>query len=346
MDTKTATLSDVAAHAGVSPMTVSRVINGEQNVRSETREKVQKSIDALTYRPNLSARALAGSRSYKLVLLYGNPSAFYLSELLVGALEEISDLGHQLLVHKISDTATQDEIKERLTALLGAYDGVIVPPPLSDYQTVRKFLKSNDIPAILLSGDEGKGRSQKICIDDYKAAKEITEYLLGLGHKRIAFIKGNPNQHASAERLRGYEKALTENGVNREKSWVAPGQFTYASGVKAGERLLSLSEPPTAVFASNDDMAAAVLAVAASKGIKVPEELSVVGFDDSPLASSVFPRLTTVRQPLTQMARSAVNSLIELIRKSPDPSAPKRLTMSYQIIFGDSTTSAPGSKAP
>ena len=340
MKEKAATLNDVADRAGVSPMTVSRVINGESNVRDVTRERVLESVKALNYKPNISARALAGAKSYKVALLYGNPSAFYLSELLVGALEEISKHGHQLLVHKVAEAATGDAVVERLSPLVGEYDGVIVPPPYSDYALVRDFLNENDIPAIFLSSVEGNGRSRKICIDDYRAAKEITQHLIDLGHRRIAHIKGNPNQFSSAERLRGYTDAMKEAGLACEDDLIAPGLFTYSSGLEATEAFLALPTPPSAVFAANDDMAAATLALAASRGVAVPEQLSVVGFDDSPLASSVFPRLTTVRQPLFDMAAAAVDSLIDLVSKNPRPPSEdeRRTLMAYQIVHGDSTS--------
>lgn len=330
-------LSDVARHAGVSAMTVSRVINGEASVRESTKERVLESISALNYRPNLSARALAGNRAYRVALLYGNPSAFYLSQLLVGALEEISQHGHQLLVQKVSESGSHEKVREGLAGLAGAYDGVIVPPPLSDFPQVREFLVEQDMPAVYLSGLTGGGRSRRISVDDFAAAKEMTSYLLGLGHRRIGFIKGNPNQFATKERLRGYKAALADHSVPYDAKLVAPGAFTYASGLKAAGKILS-GDPPTAIFASNDDMAAAALAVASSRGLKVPQDISIAGFDDSPLASAVFPRLTTVRQPLDTMAAQAVNTLIDLIRK-PNTSAAEKargLEIPYKMIIGES----------
>ncbi len=342
---KTVKLSDVARHAGVSPMTVSRVINGEANVRSSTKERVLESVAALNYKPNLSARALAGNRAYKVALLYGNPSAFYLSELLVGALEEISRHGHQLLVQKVSESASEEKVEDSLSSLIGEYDGVIVPPPLSDYASVRDFLLENDIPAVFLSGLSGSGRNRKICIDDYAAAKEITDYLIELGHERIGFIKGNPNQFSTGERLRGYKDALAAHGLAFDKKLIVRGLFTYDSGLKAARKLLAMAPRPTAIFASNDDMAAACLAVAASEGLKVPTNLSVVGFDDSPLASAVFPRLTTVKQPLAEMAAGAINSLLDLIGSAQVVGANQSelVKMKYKIVLGASTSAPPAS---
>jgi LacI family transcriptional regulator len=179
-----------------------------------------------------------------------------------------------------------------------------------------------------------------VCIDDYAASKEITEHLIELGHERVGFIKGNPNQYSTGERLRGYKDALAAHGLVFDKNLIARGLFTYDSGLKAARKLLDVDPRPTAVFASNDDMAAACLAVAASEGLKVPTDLSVVGFDDSPLASAVFPRLTTVKQPLDKMAAGAINSLLDLIGSSRGAAANESelVKMRYKIVLGASTS--------
>lgn len=339
MKEKLPTISDVARHAGVSSMTVSRVINGENNVREATRTSVLKSIETLNYIPNVSARALAGNRLFKFALLYANPSAFYLSELLVAALEAISLRGHQLLVHKVSDIDSDHSVEDQLSTLIGRFEGVIVPPPMSDFASVREFLVKRDLPAVFLSGKEGYGRSRRVCIDDYSAAREITEHLIALGHERIGLIKGHPNQFSSEERLRGYKEGLRDAGIKFDKTLVAQGYFTYDSGLKAAKALLSRSAKPTAIFASNDDMAAATLAVAISSGLRVPTDLSVAGFDDSPVASTVFPRLTTVKQPLSEMAAAAVDSLIQLAsgKQGRHIEQTSPTISDYKIVKGGST---------
>lgn len=319
-------------------MTVSRVINCEPNVTKKKIDQVMLSIEALDYKPNLSARALAGNRIFKIALLYANPSAFYLSELLVGALEEISHQGHQLLVHKIPQTDSEKKVRNNLSRLVGQYDGVIVPAPLGDYKTVRSFLNEKDIPAIYLSGLEVSGRSLKICIDDYAAVKDVLFKLIALGHTRIGIIKGNPNQHSTNERLRAYIDALKDSGIPYNKDFIASGLYTYESGHRAATQLLTGRNIPTAIFASNDDMAAATMAVAASLGFKVPDDLSVVGFDDSPLASALVPRLTTIKQPISEMAGEAIRRIVTLINLlDADQTANLQpLIMDYEIIFGES----------
>ncbi len=337
---KKATLGDVARHAGVSPMTVSRVINHQSNVRSDTKERVLKTIEKLNYTPNVSARTLAGNRARRFALLYFNPSTFYLSELLVGALEETSRDGHQLLVHKIDENDLAENARAIFHSLAEQYDGLIVPPPLSDSDVVRATLRRLRAPAVFLSGEGDQAGAATIRIDDYQAAFDLTQYLIGLGHRRIGFIKGDPNQAATVERLRGFQDAMAGAGLTVNRNHLAAGRFTYKSGLAAAEKLLTANPAPTAIFASNDDMAAAVMAVAAAKDLTVPARLSIAGFDDSPIADAVHPRLTTVKQPLGDMAAGAVRALAQLAAAAPamKPVAPEVIVMKHEIVRGKSTS--------
>lgn len=339
MRKKLPTIADVASNAGVSPMTVSRVINGEERVKPATKDLVVRSIKKLGYVPNISARALAGARSFKLGLLYENPSSFYLSGLVVGALEAASERGHQLLLHKMAGSESADAVAKSLDDLLHRFDGVIVPPPISDYPNVRDFIHKQRMAAVMLSGDQGKGRNPKISIDDYAAAAEMTRYLVERGHSRIGFIKGHPNQFSSELRLQGYRDALSEVGLKPNRYLIVQGYFSYQSGLAAAKKLLRRKVPPTAIFASNDDMAAATLGVASSLGIRVPQDLSVAGFDDSPIASSVYPNLTTVKQPLAEMAMQAVYRLAALIDNSRAGTSieNRHVVMPYEIVRRRST---------
>lgn len=336
---KPPTISDVARHAGVSVMTVSRVINGEKNVRDVTKENVRASIRTLHYVPNISARSLAGNRNYKLALLYSNPSAFYLSELLVGALEEIAKHGHQLLVHKFKENNSPQDVSDKLSTLVDMFDGVLIIPPFADSSHVRTFMKNHDFPAVYLSGRNDRGLNRKVCIDDHAAAYEMTNHLIGLGHRDIAFIKGHPNQYSSKERLRGFTDAMEDAGLTVPKRNVAQGYFTYDSGLEAARKLVMRKPgPPTAIFASNDDMAAACLAVCAASGLNSPADVSIAGFDDSPIASCVYPRLTTVKQPLVTMAATALENLVNLVAAPPEErTSARRIVLPYEIIQGQST---------
>ncbi|TCM20506.1 LacI family transcriptional regulator [Novosphingobium sp. PhB165] len=307
-----AKIDDVARLAGVSPMTVSRVINKGANVREETRLKVEAAIAELNYAPSTAARVLAGGEDLRIGLLHSNPSFAYLSEFLVGALDETSAANAQLLVEPCNEEGREAKAVEQL--LRTRIDGVILPPPLSDSPAVLEALKNADVPVVAVATGRAPEWALSVSIDDREAAFTMTHHLATLGHRRIGFITGHPNQTASAERLDGYREALAALYMPFDPALVAQGYFTYRSGLEAAAQLLDLPEAPTAIFASNDDMAAATITMALRRGIEVPRQLTVCGFDDTALAVSVWPELTTIRQPTTEMARKAVQLLISEIR--------------------------------
>jgi LacI family transcriptional regulator len=310
-----ATIHDVARLAGVSPMTVSRVVNGEKNVRDVTRASVLSAVKDLQYAPNAAARSLAGAGGARIGLLYSNPSAAYLSEFLVGALDEASRSGAQLVLEKCEaeDIAAESAAIQRLVK--GGVAAIILPPPLCESVAVIAELKQAGVPAVFVATGRFRGEASCVRIDDFRAAHEMTRYLLDLGHKRIGFLAGHPNQTASAERQFGFETALREANVKLDKSMIAQGYFSYRSGLVAAEKLLSRKTLPTAIFASNDDMAAAVVSVAHRKGLDVPGDLSVVGFDDTAIATTIWPELTTIRQPVAAMAEIALELVVREIRR-------------------------------
>ncbi|MGO9949976.1 MAG: LacI family DNA-binding transcriptional regulator [Steroidobacteraceae bacterium] len=306
------TIADVAAYAGFAPMTVSRVINGENNVRQETREAVQAAIAKLRYLPNLAARTLAGAEQIRIGLLYSNPSAAYLSEFLVGSLEQ-ARLSHvQLVVEKCDSKQHEDEVVRELLAT--GIDGIILPPPLCDSKRIYNVLTKDGALAVAVASASPRAGFLSVRIDDHAAAVAMTRHILSLGHKRIGFIIGNPDQTASAHRLAGYKAALGEVGIAVDKELIVQGLFTYRSGLKAAEQLLSLPNPPTAIFASNDDMGAATVTVAHRLRLDVPKDLTVCGFDDTEFSRSIWPELTTIRQPIADMSRAAVQLLVGKIR--------------------------------
>jgi LacI family transcriptional regulator len=306
------TIADVAAYAGFAPMTVSRVINGENNVRQETREAVQAAIAKLKYSPNLAARTLAGAEQIRIGLLYSNPSAAYLSEFLVGSLEQ-ARLSHvQLVVEKCDSKQHEDEVARELLAT--GVDGIILPPPLCDSKRIHAALTKAGALTVAVASASPRAGLLAVRIDDRAAAAAMTRHILSLGHKRIGFIIGNPDQTASAQRLAGYQAALAEAGIAVEKSLIAQGLFTYRSGLKAAEQLLGVAKPPTAIFASNDDMAAATVAIAHRHHLDVPKDLTVCGFDDTEFSRSIWPELTTIHQPIADMSRAAMQLLVRKIR--------------------------------
>jgi len=326
------TMADVAKLAGVSAMTVSRVMNGKGLVRESTRRKVAEAVAALNYTPNQEARNLAGSKPIRVGFLYSNPSAGYLSEFLVGLLSQSGLNNVQLFVEKCE--AGQHEEEQTRHLIGNGLDGIILPPPLCDSEAVIACVAEAGIPAVVVACGLPDERVGAVSIDDYDAAHHMTRHLIALGHQRIGFVVGHPNQTASGRRLAGYRAAIEEKGADKSEELVVQGMFTYRSGLDAAEHLLALAERPTAIFASNDDMAAAAVAVAHRLGLDVPGDLTVTGFDDTALATTIWPELTTVRQPIAEMAREAVQALVRRVRALRDgaDSSPERVRMDFELV--------------
>lgn len=338
----TVTIDDVAREAGVSAMTVSRVVNREKNVRDRTRDKVLEAIERLNYTPNAAARNLAAGEATHVGLLYSNPSAAYLSQFLVGVLEGARKAGCHLVIEACESEAADEQAEATRRFASTNVEGVILPPPLSESQAVLSELAAAGMPVVTVA--KGMGQVEvplNVRIDDYEAAREITEHLIGLGHRRIGFVKGHPNQVASHERERGFKAALEANGIDPAAAPVEQGYFTFRSGLIAAERLLAREEQPTAIFASNDDMAAAVVSVAHRHRLDVPKDISVVGFDDTALATTVWPELTTVKQPVAEMAEAALELLLGHLRQLRSGSAPDiaERVLEHELILRESTAS-------
>lgn len=332
------TIEDVAREAGVSAMTVSRVMNGAKNVRTATRDAVIAAIEKLNYSPNSAARSLAAGDPMHIGLLYANPSAAYLAQFLIGALHAARSAGVHLVIESCEseDSDEQAEVTRWITT--SDVEGVVLPPPLSESRRIMDELDSHGIPVVTVATGEPREDSLNVRIDDRAAACEMTRYLLDLGHRRIGFIKGHPRHVASGDRYAGFCDALAEAGIDPTEAPVERGFFTYRSGMIAAEKLLADDEPPTAIFASNDDMAAAAVSVARRFGLAVPDDLSVVGFDDTALATSVWPELTTVKQPIAAMAEAALELLIADLR-GRETGARRRFTervLSHALIIRDS----------
>lgn len=327
---RSTTIKDVADLAGVSPMTVSRVINGGDRVRRETRERVEAAIAQLNYAPNPAARTLAVGDDTRIAMLYANPSAFYLSEFLMGSLDQASRLNVLLAVEQYSGQMACDQfIRQLLRDRIG---GIVLPPPLSDSDEMIDALQACGIQVVAVASARVRDGMPTVRIDDTTAAREMTRHILAMGHRRIGFIKGNPELSASDARFAGYCAALADADVPFDPDLVAQGHFTYRSGRDAADRILDLPHPPTAIFASNDDMAAATIATAHGRGLDVPGDLTVCGFDDTQLATTIWPELTTIRQPISDMARQAVNLLVGLIRNRAAPAITRDVLLDYELV--------------
>ncbi len=337
------TILDVARHAGVSPMTASRVINKHPYVGEALREKVVASVKALGYRPNLAGRSLRTSSSALIGVLYSNPSAAYLNQFMLGILEQSSLSGSQSLVEKCGGIRSQRAATQRL--LDAGVDGVILPPPLCDSQETIAELEDRNIPVVAVATAAPLKHVPAVRIDDYQGARAMTQYLLGLGHRRIGFIKGDPQHTPSALRAAAFFDAMAEAGMEVADELVVPGMFTYQSGLAAAQKLLQLPQRPTAIFSSNDDMAAAAIAIAYGMGLRVPEDLTITGFDDTPVATTVWPELTTIHQPVAAMGRAAVALIINEIRRRRSgggtlAEAPHQL-MKHSLIKRQSSAAPP-----
>lgn len=310
-----ATITDVAKKAGVSMKTVSRVLNNEPNVADKTRAHVKAVASELRYSPNLAARGLATSKSYLIALIYDSASPNYTSHVQLGAIDACREAGYHLVVQPLSlktDSSRQEKVQlvrsvlDRLPV-----DGVILTPPLCDSEAVLETLAELKINSVRISPIT-HGTQPFVGMDDEAAAYQMTQYLLEQGHQKIGLIRGHIDHSATGLRQAGFLRAMKGADLTVSPNLIVQGDFSFESGaIAAGELLnLPIEERPTAIFASNDDMAAATITTAGQLGLKVPEQLSVCGFDDTPLAKVVWPALTTVRQPIYKMGHQAARQLV------------------------------------
>jgi LacI family transcriptional regulator len=325
------TMSDVAAMAGVSQMTVSRVVNGTGRVREGTRNKVDVAMAALRYAPNRAARKLAGSQPVRVGVLYGSRFTGDLGEFLVG-LSSQARLDHVQLLPQACRSAGQETA--RLEHMIASGVEGIVLTPLADPGAAIALLAPSGIPTVTVDCGQLDARVGSIGIDGYQAAYEMTRHLAALGHRRIGFVSGSPDSATAARRLAGHLAAVEETGAERDETLLVPERFSYRCGLDAAERLLGLARRPTAIFAGNDEMAAAAVAVAHRLGLDVPGDLTVTGFGDTLLATAIWPELTTIRQPNAHMARAAVQSLARRVRALRQGGArePEHLCLGYELV--------------
>lgn len=335
-----ATINDVAALARVSIKTVSRVVNDEPNVTAGTRARVLNAVAALRYRPSRSARSLAAQRSFLVGLLYDNPSASYVIGVQTGVLASCRDADYQLLIHPCS--YQRPGLAEEIIGLArqSHLEGLLLTPPLSDLRSLGAALEAAQIPFVRVAPGKRLAPGHGVYTNDRVICRRMTEYLVSLGHRRIGFIAGHPDHEAVARRQLGYRDGLAAGGVDYDPQRIVPGMNSFESGVDCARRLLAGKRRPTAIFAGNDDMAAGAVLVAHELGIGVPEELSIAGFDDIPLARQLWPPLTTIRQPIAEMGRRAADMLLARLRARPEPEATAEEIESV-LVLRESTGPAP-----
>jgi LacI family transcriptional regulator len=337
------TIDDVAHQAGVSRTTVSRVLNNGANVRPVMREKVMQAVAELGFKANVQARALAGRVNGSLALVHQSdldtePNSYYHAALELGALRACANSGFQILTRTVNpDVAkARREIEEMFRD--GRIAGMIVTPPLSDDPLLSMLAQSHGWPIAFVSADPGTSPAgPAFGIDDFAAGRDLARHLIELGHRRFGYIHG-PAGHRSAERrFAGLRQALDEAGLGGESLQEEQGSFTFRSGIEAAERIVAHSPRPTALMCGNDDMAAGALLALHRAGLDIPRDMSVTGFDGTPISEIVWPPLTTVLQPIKQIGHDAASRLIAAIAGDNDAAAPERHHAGHEVIVREST---------
>lgn len=324
------TIDDVARVADVSVTTVWRVLKGNARVRPAAQEAVIRAIALLRFTP--ASPLLHGAPPpMRIGLIRTTESAGYLNAFMVGSLDRVAASTMQLVIEQC-DMAERPAAAARRLAQRGI-DGVVLPPALCDAGELLDMLEQQRMPTVLMAG-QPTGSASTLDIDDFQAAHDMTTHLVRLGHGRIGFIMGCPTRPASRRRYDGYRGALADHGVAVEDDLIAAGSSTYRSGLDAAEVLLDAEAPPTAIFASDDDTAAATISVAHRRGLNVPSDLTVCGFGDSPVATTIWPNITTVRLPTAQMGTIAADLIAAAIAARREGHAPpaERITLPHQLV--------------
>lgn len=304
------TIRDVARHAGVSFKTVSRVINGEPAVRKEMRERVQVAIRELGYQPTLAARQLAGHKSYIISLIAPRVAASYIARIMIATAAECRAVGYHLNMEVIDVAHDRDPVEsDDKVSFSVKPDAVILIPPFADHAGLIGQIESEGLPLVRIAA-VGGGYGTRLAVNDENITVALIEHLLELGHRRIGIVAPASPKLASQTRVLGYRRALLAAGITPDPALEVRGDFTFASGAAAATQLMALPQRPTAIFAASDDMALGVMAEAQRLGYRIPDDLAVAGFDDSPQSRLVYPALTTVFQPIAEMARAAVHAAI------------------------------------
>ncbi|HEY0783863.1 MAG TPA: LacI family DNA-binding transcriptional regulator [Thermoanaerobaculia bacterium] len=330
-----ATIRDVAAQAGVSVATVSRVLNGKEVVREETLRQVRAAAEALRYVPNVAARSLSSQRTQTIGIVLPEVHGEFFSEVIRGIDLAARREGYHILVSGSHSNAR--EMLGVLTAMRGRVDGLVVMAPDLAIASLHEQLPE-DLPLVLLNSHDGDRNA--ITVDNYGGAREMSRHLTSLGHSRIAFIKGPAANADARARLSGFRRALRELGVQDIRSLEWSGDFTEASGHRAAMEIVARSPRPTAIFAANDSMAVGALAALAEAGVAVPREMSVVGFDDIPIARYVRPPLTTMRIDIADLGRRAFAMLQGAI-ESPVVTSGRRDCIPPTLVVRESCRRAP-----
>lgn len=336
-----ATMQDVAERAGVSLKSVSRVINREPHVSARLRAKVDAAIAELDYVPDMAARTLAGSRSFIIGVLFDNPSPNYTMKVQTGVYRACVENQYHLRIDTIETARPDAEVEAQLAAILrhGRCDGFVLTPPITDKTLVLDFLERHQVPYVRIAPDIMQDRAPGVRIDDHAAAALVADHLWSKGHRRFGIVTG-PAEHGAAHlRREGFADRIDALGgtIVAEET----GGFSFEGGIRAGDTMMAAGERPTAIFACNDDSAAGAIVAISRSGLRVPQDVSIVGFDDSWVAKSVWPYLSTIYQPIEEMARTAASMLIEREKREDG----LRL-LDFRLVERDSVAPPPASAPP
>lgn len=322
------TIDDVARAAGVSIRTVSRVLNNSPKVGEETRQAIEAIIKSLDYSPSSRARALASGRSHLIAVVQDDPNAHVIGVLQRGIVEVCSQHGYELVVHPVRSSDPNVALDIEAFVRRSRVDGLIVLPPTSEIAAIPERLSALGAPAIGIASIAVAPYPGMLVSEERAATAELARHFLDLGHRRIAMIEGPPHFRSAQERKEGFLAALTASGVPLEVE-LRPGDYGFDSGLAAAQSLLALERRPTAIFACNDTMAAAVVKTAREAGVSIPDQLSIAGFDDADLASIISPSLTTIRRPLREMAKAATEQLLAMIAEPGARLPPSPVALSF-----------------
>ncbi|KAA9020285.1 MULTISPECIES: LacI family DNA-binding transcriptional regulator [Sphingobium] len=335
------TIRAVAERAGVSAMTVSNVINGAGRAGAATIEAVQAAIADLGYVPNLAARRLAKARATTVGLIYDRRTPF-LDAVLVGSLRATNAHGLQLILRDGEDVARDGAERIAQDLVRSGADALLLVPPFAEQLSGSAALASLGVPLATIATGMAMPDVTTVRIDNHAAMLSITQRVIANGHRRIAYIAGPDPYSVVAARLDGFRAALARHGLSEDAALIVEhGDFDYLSGIAAAQSLLSNPDRPTAIICSSDDLAAGVIAHAQTIGLRLPRDLTVTGFDDTILASRIFPPLTVVRQPVEEMAFRATQCLIAALGKGAEQTIISDELFDHVIVERQSVAAAP-----
>ncbi len=333
---KRSTINDIARLANVSKKTVSRVINDSPFVKAETREKVREIIGKIGFTPDPQARGLAFRRAFLIGMIYDNPSPQYVVSMQQGILDAMRGSSFELVIRPSDRSATNFLEDIRHFVERQKLFGVVLPPSMSEDERLIRLLDELHCPYVRIASLSMGPPETMVVTHDYAGGRSAAGYLADLGHTQIAHISGPATFRSAHERRRGFSDGLAEKGVKLHRKFDREAGYTFDTGYAAAKSLLAGADRPTAIFAGNDEMAMGVYKAARDAGLDIPRDLSVVGFDDSPMAARVWPLLTTIKLPIRDMGRMAAEKLLAVRKERKEPAEATEVVPT--LVVRDSAT--------